>query len=71
MSRTKILSVNDQRRKAATRLMVSVGLESQLGILAKDILNGAAHLLAEFQQLVQYAPPKMKEKLLEMIDRAR
>ena len=56
------------RRKETTRLMVGLGLSAHLNNLMDAILKGDASKLSEFQQVVQYAPAKMREQLLDRLE---
>lgn len=60
----KIQKVDEQRQRHTHRLMVSVGLECHLINLQNEILAGDVGKLSEFQQMVQYAPTLMRERLL-------
>lgn len=53
------------RRKASAKLMVGVGLWAHLQNLKQEILAGDASKLDEFQQMVQYAPERMRLSLLD------
>lgn len=64
----KIQKVDEQRKRHTHRLMVSVGLECHLINLQNEILAGNVSKVQEFQQMVQYAPPLMREKLLRKLD---
>lgn len=70
MKKKKIFTRPEQRARNVTNLMVSLGVESQLRLLMDEILEGDIERLGEFAQLIQYAPPEMKARLLDRLDTA-
>ncbi len=57
------------RQKEQVKNMVSVGLWAELHNLADEIIAGNAAKLADFQQMVQYAPDKMRLEVLDYIEK--
>lgn len=56
------------RRERSQQILVSAHLELQLRDLIRRVLSeGDFDALAEFQQTIQYAPPEMKARILELI----
>jgi hypothetical protein len=48
--------------------MVSIGLECHLMNLHRDITNGDTTKIVDFQQMIQYAPEEMKERIAKRIN---
>lgn len=67
----RTLRVQEQRDLKAHRQMVTIGLECELQLLIADILKGETNKLADFQQMVQFAPSEMKLRLLDKLEKTR
>lgn len=63
-----VLPRAEQRQRNEQRQMASLGLACHLDSLVHDILGGDASLLSEFQQMVQFAPPEMRERLIARLE---
>lgn len=64
----KLKTAAEQRQGQAHRQLLALGLEAHLRLLVFDILAGDKSKLTEFQQAVQYAPPEMKLRLMDLIN---
>ena len=60
-------TVAQQHQQEDRLLMATVGLEAHLINLSREIKAGEKDKLAEFQEMVRYAPPEMASKLLDRI----
>jgi hypothetical protein len=66
-----LLTVGEQRRKIASKLMVSIGLQAHLKNLTREILSGNYSKIPEFQEFIRYAPEELRSKLLDDLDEMR
>lgn len=66
-----ILTREEQRIKQSHNQMLSIQLDCHLHNLISDILKGDANKLPEFQQFIQYAPPEMKLRMIENLEKLK
>ena len=64
----RILTREEQRKLMSQQFMLALGLECKLRLLMTAILAGDRTAFVEFQQLIQYAPPELKDRLLDHLN---
>ena len=67
----RILSRAEQWAQREVSARLSARLELQLMSLVRSILDGDVGKLVTFQQLIQLAPPEMKERIENFIQSLR
>ena len=67
----RILSRSEQWAQREVSARMSARLELQLMSLVRSILDGDVGKLVTFQQLIQLAPPEMKERIENFIQSLR
>jgi len=64
----RILTREEQRKLMSQQFMLALGLECKLRLLMTAILAGDRTAFVEFQQLIQHAPPELKDRLLDHLN---
>ena len=62
-----LLTKDEQRFRAASRVLASAHLELTLFHLIRASLAGDLKAVADFQQTIQYAPIEMRRRILDRI----
>ena len=64
----RILTREEQRKLMSQQFMLALGLECKLRLLMTSIMAGDKVAFAEFQELIQHAPPELKDRLLDHLN---
>ena len=64
----RILTREEQRKLMSQQFMLALGLECKLRLLMTSIMAGDRAAFVEFQQLIQYATPELKDRLLDHLN---
>lgn len=62
-----VLTVQQQRARQTHQAMAAIGLEAQLRLLARDILDGDVAKIPEFHYWLRYAPVETNQRLLDFL----
>lgn len=66
-----ILTRDQQRQYSARKMIQAVNLELILRTLIQEALVGNLKSLEEFQQKIQFAPPEMKSRMSDFLDKSQ